>query len=227
MDSNKKELTLDLSEIDTLIFDFDGTIFDGTSLSLPIFRDCFTDLLEQYQHKMNLPSDQEILSQFGKQQNDIYLDLLQNATPEMVNTFAECVEDSEVINLRNGIGILYEGALDVLQSLKDKGYKLALCTNARKDYLEAITERFNLNNYFSTLYAAGLFEGKDKIWMVQQILKELNTEKFAYVGDRIHDIEAARVNHGISIGCAYGFGIEEVKEANIVITDFRELLNLL
>ncbi len=224
MSQTKSELNL--NKIDTLIFDFDGTLFDGSSLSLPIFRDCLIRLIEQYQPKMDLPSDQEILAQFGKQQEEIYVDLLRNVTPEMVNSFAECVEDSEVESLRNGKGILYEGVFSVLQYLKDKGYRLALCTNARKDYLEAIIERFHLNKFFSVLYAAGLFEGKDKIWMVQQILKELNTEQFAVVGDRFHDIEAAKANHGISIGCTYGFGIEEVKKADIIINDLRELRDL-
>ena len=219
-------MPFDLNEVEVIIFDFDGTLFDGTTLSLPIFRDCLTEFINEYLPEMKLPSDQKILAQFGKQQTDIYDALLKNATPEMVESFANCIEKSEVTNLLKRRGKLYDGALDVLQSLKDKGFRLALCTNARKDYLEAITERFNFNHYFSTLYAAGLFIQKDKSWMVQEILKELNSKKFVYVGDRIHDIEAAKTNQGISIGCAYGFGLKEVKEAHIIIHDIRELLDL-
>ena len=226
MDKNAPIMPFDLNEVEVIIFDFDGTLFDGSTLSLPIFRDCLTKFINEYFPEMKLPSDQKILAQFGKQQIDIYDALLKNATPEIVESFANCVEKSEVTNLLKGRGKLYDGALNVLQSLKDKDYQLALCTNARKDYLEAITERFNFDRYFSTLYAAGLFIQKDKSWMVQEILKELKSKKFAYVGDRIHDIEAAKANQGISIGCAYGFGLKEVKKAHIIIHNIRELLDL-
>ena len=76
------------------------------------------------------------------------------------------------------------------------------------------------------MYAAGMFEGKDKNWMVEQIVNKLGTASFAVIGDRYQDIEAAKSNNGIAIGCAYGFGLDEVKKADIIISDFTELLEI-
>ena len=48
------------------------------------------------------------------------------------------------------------------------------------------------------------------------------------VGDRRQDIEAGEKNNLITIGCRYGFGDwEELKEADYIIDDIRELEKLL
>jgi phosphoglycolate phosphatase len=212
--------------VDTIIFDIDGTLFNGQSLSLPIFKNCLKKLIMAFNYDLPFPSDQEILSQFGKQTSEIYPDLLVNATPEMIISFGECVETTEIARLKNDGGVLFDNVPTVLSKLKDRGYKLALCTNARKDYFHAIVERFQFKDYFQLMLAAGLFINKDKNWMVREIIKQLDSQNFAVVGDRHHDIEAAKVNNGLSVGCAYGFGFEEVKKADIIIHDIQELLKI-
>ena len=212
--------------VDTIIFDVDGTLFNGQSLSLPIFKNCLSKLIKEFNYDLPFPSDKEILSQFGKQTYEIYPDLLVNATPDMIKTFGECVEKTEIARLKKGQGELFNNVPTVLNNLKNRGYKLAICTNARKDYFRAMVERFQLNEYFQVMLAAGLFVNKDKNWMVQEIIKKLNSKNFAVVGDRHHDIDAAKANNGFSVGCAYGFGFEEVEEADFVINDFQELLDI-
>ena len=83
-----------------------------------------------------------------------------------------------------------------------------------------------MNEYFETLVAAGQYPGKDKTWMVNSIIKKMNSEHFAVVGDRYHDIEAAKNNGGIAVGCSYGFGRKEVEKADILISSFEELLSI-
>ncbi len=212
--------------VDIIIFDVDGTLFNGQSLSLPIFKNCLSILIDEFHYNLPFPSDKEILSQFGKQTKDIYPELLPKAPPEVINSFAECVEKTEIFRLRNDGGKLFNGVPDVLQELKDRGYKLAICTNAREDYFHAIVERLQFKRFFSVMLAAGLFVNKDKVWMVQEILKKLKSKEFAVVGDRHHDIEAAKANNGLSVGCAYGFGLEEVEKADYIIKEFNELLNI-
>ena len=84
--------------VDTIIFDVDGTLFNGQSLSLPIFKNCLSILIDEFHYNLPFPSDKEILSHFGKQADEIYADLfLQKAPPEVINSFAECVEKAEVL----------------------------------------------------------------------------------------------------------------------------------
>ncbi|MHA1237160.1 MAG: HAD family hydrolase [Candidatus Hodarchaeales archaeon] len=212
--------------VDTIIFDVDGTLFNGQSLSLPIFKNCLSILIDELHYNLPFPSDKKILSQFGKQAGDIFTDLLPQAPPDVVNSVVECVQKAEIFDLQNGKGELFNNVSTVLSTLKDRGYKLAICTNAPKGYFNAMVERFQFKKYFQVMLAAGLFVNKDKIWMVQEILKKLNSEDFAVIGDRYHDIEAAKANNGLSVGCAYGFGLKEVEKADHIIEEFNELLNI-
>ena len=216
----------EISKIDTIIFDFDGTLHNGKLLSLPIFHDCLQSLYEEFQIKKEYPSDETILSQFGKQADDIYPSLLKTTDPHIISTFEKCVEEAEIKAFKEGKGVLYPNVETTLTTLRKRGYRLALCTNARTDYFEAAVEYFNLNNYFDEMVAAGQHPGKDKTWMVSKIIKNLNSNHFAVVGDRYHDIAAAHSNGGISIGCEYGFGKREVEKADLSISDFEELLTL-
>ena len=209
------------NSIDTIIFDVDGTLFNGQSLSLPIFKNCLSILIDEFHYNLPFPSDKKILSQFGKQANDIFTDLLPEAPQDIINSLLECVQNAEIIELRNGVGDLYNKVPTVLSKLKGRGYKLAICTNAPKGYFNAIVERFEFKNYFQIMLAAGLFIDKNKNWMVKEIIQQLGSKNFAVVGDRHHDIEAAKTNHGLSVGCTYGFGTEEVKEADIKMSQYR------
>ncbi|MFX1507965.1 MAG: HAD family hydrolase [Promethearchaeota archaeon] len=217
---------VDLSKIDTIIFDFDGTLHDGEKLSLPIFHDCLQSLYKRFQIKKEYPSDETILSQFGKQADDIYPSLLETTNLQIISTFEKCVEEAEVKAFKEGKGIFYPNVESTLLTLKDRKYRLALCTNARTDYFEAAVEVFGLNKYFDKMMTAGQNLGKDKAWMIGKIIEKLKSKHFAVVGDRIHDIQAAKTNGGIAIGCTYGFGGREVEKADLQIAQFEELLVL-
>lgn len=216
----------DLSKVDTLIFDFDGTLHNGQYLSLPIYQECLRDLFSKFKMHLKFPSNQKILENFGKQTPDIYYSLLMTQNDEILSFFGNCVEKKEIEAFDSGKGVLYPGVEATLLELKNRGFQLALCTNARIDYFEAVVRRFGLQQYFPIMFAAGYHPGKDKKWMVREIIKKIDTHFFAVIGDRYHDIEAAKANQGVSIGCDYGFGYEEVKNADFIIPNFEKLLTL-
>ncbi len=221
MESNAK-----IAKVDTIIFDFDGTLHRGEVVSLPIFHECLRSLYKKFNLNQDFPSHETILSQFGKQTEDIYPSLLKTSNSEMISIFGKCVEEAEVAALQNGKGELYPKVEETLTDLKNRGFKLALCTNAREDYFEAIIDRFKLNQYFDLMMAAGQYPGKDKTWMVGKIIETLKSKNFAVVGDRFHDIEAAKNHGGIAVGCKFGFGKKEVEKADMKISSFPELLSI-
>jgi len=208
--------------VDTLIFDFDGTLFNGKTLSLPIFQTCLIKSKEKFGIPTQIPTEAEILDQFGKQTPELYYPLLKTTNQEIIQFFGDCVEKTEVERFKTH-GELFSGVLETLELLKKRGYKLALCTNARADYFKAAMSRFQFSQIFDLMLAAGNFPGRDKVWMVNKIKKDLDSITFAVVGDRIHDIEAAKQNGGIAIGCAYGFGQEEVYNSDHIINNFTEI----
>jgi phosphoglycolate phosphatase len=177
---------------------------------------------EKYGIPKEIPSDTEILSQFGKQTEEIYPSILHSTDLNVIDEFSECIETAEIQAFDEGKGKLYPKVLKILNVLKLHGYRLALCTNARIDYFEAIVRNFPLDNYFDLMFTAGQYPGKDKTWMVRRIIEKLQPQHFAVVGDRVHDFEAAKANKGIAIGCSYGFGSNEVEKADLVINAFEE-----
>lgn len=56
--------------------------------------------------------------------------------------------------VRNKEAILYDGALETLQYLKDKGYYLVYLSNCRHAYMDLHSECFGLHNYFDGMYCA-------------------------------------------------------------------------
>ena len=219
-------LPFDLTKVDTLIFDFDGTLHDGQNLSLPIYQKCLSNLFSKFKLSVGFPSDEKILEGFGKQTPDIYYSLLNTKDKKILSYFGNCIESQEVTAFNEGKGKLYPNVEETLYELKKRGYELAICTNARVDYFDAVVQRFDLPRFFKIMYAAGYYPGKDKNWMVGEIIKQVNTKHFAVIGDRFHDIEAAKSNQGIAIGCDYGFGKAEVKNAHIIISEIKKLLSL-
>ena len=121
----------------------------------------------------------------------------------------------------------YEGVEETLKILKGSNWKLAICTNSPTDYFELIRELYNLDKYFDVMYWVGKYPGRSKAWMVGRILKEVGSSGGFMIGDHYHDIEAAKENNLISIGCLYGFDPDEAKHADFTITDIIELPTLL
>jgi uridine kinase len=61
---------------------------------------------------------------------------------------------------------------------------------------------------------------------VRKIRERFGGIKAAVVGDRCHDIEAARETESLSIGVLFGYGGNEPEKADITIKSFGELLNI-
>lgn len=110
---------------------------------------------------------------------------------------------------------VYPGIIELLQSLKDNGVKLAVATSKYGKYANTVLEHFDLLKYFEAVsgdsYDGSLSRGgKQKI--IKIALDAINPEKnlpAVVIGDRMHDIEGAR-NLGIdSIGVAWGYGSHE------------------
>jgi phosphoglycolate phosphatase len=104
---------------------------------------------------------------------------------------------------------VYPGVLDMLAALRDAGHVMCIATSKRRDFAERVIDHLGLRAYLRTVYGAepgGGLDNKDDL-----LAHVLTHEGFAptdavMVGDRVHDIHAARANHVRSIGAAWGYG---------------------
>jgi phosphoglycolate phosphatase len=127
----------------------------------------------------------------------------------------------------SGNGCLYENTIDVLKSLKRRGFKLVFLSNCSIRYMEAAIAAFNLDDYFDDMICAEMYNFIPK-HEILKIIKDKYPANQVIVGDRFHDIEAGIENGIYSVYCEYGYG--EKKQGNMAsakIKDIRELLSLI
>ena len=108
--------------------------------------------------------------------------------------------------------VVYEGVYEVLISLKQKGYKLAICTNKPQTTTDEIVKKLFKNFTFDCIYGhadgRALKPDKNSIFPILNKLKVLPKNTYI-VGDMATDFLSAQ-NVGSKPICAlWGYGNEE------------------
>jgi phosphoglycolate phosphatase-like HAD superfamily hydrolase/uridine kinase len=119
----------------------------------------------------------------------------------------------------------YPGVKETLPILRKRGYKLAQYTNASVMYLDIVMESLNIREYFDYVECIQ-HNNLTKSGLVRKMREKFGGLTAAVVGDRSHDIEAARDTDSLSIGVLFGYGGEEPKEADVTINKFDDLLTI-
>lgn len=112
---------------------------------------------------------------------------------------------------------VYPGIPELLARLRDEGRRLQLATSKPRVYAERILEHFGLAPFFERSFGAEL-DGRlgRKPELLAHALAETGADPATAVmiGDRRHDVEAARACGLESIGVLYGYGSEaELRDA--------------
>jgi phosphoglycolate phosphatase len=125
----------------------------------------------------------------------------------------------------------YDGVRDVLAVLHASGVRLAVATSKPEHYAKPIVEHLGLAEFFETVGGDELDGSlRTKALVIDKVLSRLGALDLAdvvMVGDRAHDVLAAR-EHGIRcIGAGWGYGMPGELEragADPVCAEPRELL---
>jgi len=97
-----------------------------------------------------------------------------------------------------------------------------------KEYLKAIVNYYHLDKWVTETFSIQQVQTLDKGSLVKAIIDQYDIKKAAVVGDRLSDINAAKDNDLIAIGCRFDFAREdELAQADFVIDDLIELKKLL
>lgn len=134
---------------------------------------------------------------------------------------------------------LYDGMEAMLRKLKANGKKIAISSSKPRVFVQRILEHFKIDEYFDVVMGSELDGRREsKIDVINETLRLLfdgapvDKEKVVMVGDRLYDVEGAKLAGVKSVGVSYGYGTrEELKNAGAdVICDSvyeltEELLN--
>jgi phosphoglycolate phosphatase len=184
-----------------IIFDLDGTLLQTHHHSCHAAHETLRAL--------GLPDvpDALVMRHIGEPA-DVFLRAIAPGYPDPA-AFERLFDANEQAALRR-VGKLYDGVPELLQQLADSGYQLAICSNGSRDYVETALATTGIRPFFSRLACAGEYSGKAAA--VAAIIREWSSALAVVVGDRVHDMDAARANGVPFIAVTYGYGGAEMDE---------------
>jgi phosphoglycolate phosphatase len=112
---------------------------------------------------------------------------------------------------------VYPGILDMLAVAVRVGPRVMLCTTKPQRFAERIVAHFGLAQFLDGVYGTTL-DGRfdDKADLMAHLLANegLAGEQCLMIGDRMHDIRAARRNRADAAGVLWGYGsVDELERA--------------
>ena len=73
--------------------------------------------------------------------------------------FERVFDANEQVALKQ-VGTLFVGVPELLRQLAERGYRLAICSNGSREYVETALKVTHIRDYFSRLACAGEYSGK-------------------------------------------------------------------
>ncbi|NDI33230.1 HAD family hydrolase [Chengkuizengella sediminis] len=211
----------------SLIFDMDGTLFQTDKILELSLEDTFNHLRSQNKWDTVTPIDKyrEIM---GVPLPKVWETLLTNHSMEVREQTDAYFLERLVENIKSGKGALYPNVKEVFSYLKENNCSIYIASNGLTAYLKAIVSYYNLDNWVTETFSIQQIESLNKSDLVQNIIKKYGITNGAVVGDRLSDINAAKDNRLVSIGCNFDFAREdELSQADIVIDDLIDLQTIL
>ena len=209
---------------ETILFDLDGTLTDpkeGITKCVQYALDHF-DIKEENPDKLTLFIGPPLLESFTT-----YYGLTEEQAHVAIKKYRERFAEKGIYENK-----VYEGVVDVLDSLKKAGKRIVLATSKPEIFADKILENYGLKPYFDEI-AGGDLEGKirHKHEVIQEIfrrleIKEEDKAKLVMVGDRKYDILGAKECGLNSIGLRIGYAEEnELEEAGaeLILNNMAEL----
>jgi phosphoglycolate phosphatase len=196
--------------ITNILFDLDGTLTDPAE---GIVR-CIQHSLTTLNH--DCPPSEELTRYIGPPLRDAFVSICNSSDEVFIERAVE------VFRERFSTKGLLENAPypEVSQMLTHlSSYQLYVATSKPQVYAEKILKHFNLADHFIEIHGndlAGRLD--DKAELVRELLERrgLVPRETIMVGDRKHDVIAAKKNGVASLGVAYGYGSKaELVEAGV------------
>ena len=211
------------ADVNLIIFDMDGTIVP----SLPAVYESIKRAFNKLRWAVNF--DPEEINQFfgvttASTKGSMYEFITPSDSPLTLEEVREKVRQEYEAAFRE-MGQTYPEVKATLETLRKRGYKLAQYTNASMMYLNVIMSTLETGSYFDYIECVQE-NGLNKIELVKKIRERFGGMTAAIVGDRCHDVEAARETSSLAIGALYGYGGDEPEKADFTIKSFRELLDI-
>ena len=188
-----------------VIFDLDGTLTDPRE-----------GITRSYAHALSVlglpvPQLSELTRFIGPPTREVVSELLSTRDPARIERAVEIYRErfARVGLFENEV---FPGMNSVLEQLSARGHSLWICTSKPGVYAQRIAEHFGFTRSVRAVYGCELDGTRaDKAELLAYLLQReaIAAPSAVMVGDRMHDVRAARLCGVRSIGVLYGFGSEQ------------------
>lgn len=200
-----------LAKIQTVLFDFDGTLVNTTPLILHCFRATWEKLFgftlpeTHYIHTFGIPIDTAMQQLLNTMMNELRVAPvadIQQAAEEMVSTYREFN-----LALHDQMIEPFAEVDEMLLKLKAGGKQLGLVTSKKRVGAERGMRIFEMQNFFDVIICAeDVSQHKPHPEPLLHAMEKLSAHPAStiYAGDSTHDIIAGRAAGLITVAAAWG-----------------------
>ena len=208
-----------------LIFDLDGTLAD----TLITIRDSVNMALEK--HQLPLRTYDEVMWAIGNGARE----LMRRSVPTELSTDQDFIdriyEDyTEAYNKTfANINGCYPFVSEVLHTLKERGYTLAVLSNKPDFYTKRIVETLFSDGTVSFAAGQTSLPRKPDPTVPLMIAERfgVSPQECAFIGDSDVDVMTAKNSGMTAVACSWGYRPKEaLQDADYIIDDARELLSI-
>ena len=186
----------------TVVFDYDGTLHETLRIYAPAFRENYAYMVSAGLLPAREITDGEIASWLGYTAGDMWREFAPGLTPEQALAAGRRVQEGMQRRIRDGTARLYPEVPEMMDRLKDEGYRLVFLSNCKTVYLEAHRKRFPLDRWFDAYYWAEAEDWRPK----EDILRKIILESGEHARqDGLHEPEAG--SPGLSAAAAVSPGL--------------------
>ncbi len=188
-----------------VIFDVDGTLVDSSEGILNGYRYMFERIGKP------VPADEILIKGIGPPMHEILVMFLKTEDEQQISEarahFRKYYAEAGIFEAK-----LFEGVLDLLRTLKEKGARMMIVTNKSRPYAVSMLDKLGIGNYFEKMAAQELDKkAVEKTDMLKRLIEEngLRHSESVMIGDTKGDIMAAKNNNITSIAVTHGYESKE------------------
>ena len=204
-----------------VIFDMDGTLIDSSKdITISI------NYVRERNHQLEPLSEEFVIKAINMQERNL---------PKLFYTTEDYKDDDRAVFEKHYAKqcvknlYLYDGVLEVLQTLKNHGVKLSVATNAPTKFAKIMLKSLDVDSYFDMIVGADKVQiPKPNPMMLEFILEDYGFKKgedLAWVvGDSLKDMESATNANLKSLFALWGFS--PISSYKNKISSPKEIINI-
>ena len=190
--------------IDTVIFDFDGTLADTSQIVINSFKHTYSVFGK------DSFSEDYVMSTFGE---PLALTLQRDFSEHSFDDVIACYRNYQVEKFNKEVK-LFETVIETLEYLKNNNIKMGIATSRLRNSTWEAIDKLNIKKYFDAVITADDVKKHkpDKEPLIKTLeLLNSKTENTLYVGDSKFDMECAINSNVTPILCGWHKLSEELK----------------